>query len=181
MKLTLMNSSIVGREENSFLFARIIEVRKKKKRGIFSSHFPHFFLSDETIKVQVDLVLCGLFYLRIRVSAIANWPFFWKVSPNLQSFLVFLYANLLYASLIFRSLSIAYNEVQLYSHPNVKKGWQNKEKRTCFSVFSGFILTLQYHQNIPVEKHWNMHFKKGRRKKESKYSKKRFITDKHLS
>ncbi len=50
----------------------------------------------------------------IRVSAIAYWPFLWNVSSNLQSFLVFLYANLLYASQFFWSLSIAYNEVQLY-------------------------------------------------------------------
>jgi hypothetical protein len=54
------------------------------------------------------------FYLWIRVSAIANWPFLWSVSPNLQSFLVFLNANPLYASQFFWSLSIAYNEVQLY-------------------------------------------------------------------
>ncbi len=53
------------------------------------------------------------FYLWIRVSAIENWPFFCNLSPNLQSFLVFLYANSLYTSLIFRSLSIANNEVEI--------------------------------------------------------------------
>ncbi len=47
------------------------------------------------------------FYLRIRVFAIANWPYLWNLSPNLQSDLIFLYANSLYASQIFWSLSIA--------------------------------------------------------------------------
>ncbi len=64
--------------------------------------------------IHVDHV--GSFYLRIRFSVIAIWPFFGNISINLQSFLVFLYANSLYASLIFRSQSIAYNEVQLYFH-----------------------------------------------------------------
>ncbi len=36
------------------------------------------------------------FYLPIRLSAIANWPFFWKVTPNLQSFLVFFKCKFLY-------------------------------------------------------------------------------------
>jgi hypothetical protein len=45
------------------------------------------------------------FYLQIRV---ANWPYFWNVSPNLQSLLIFLYAKQ-----IFRSLSVAYSEVHL--------------------------------------------------------------------
>ncbi len=54
------------------------------------------------------------FYVRIRVSAMAKWPFFKNLYPNLQSFLVFLYSNSLYASLIFWSLAIAYNEFHLY-------------------------------------------------------------------
>jgi hypothetical protein len=54
------------------------------------------------------------FYLRICVSAIANWPYFWNISINLQSFLIFLYANSLYARQIFWFLSIAYNKVHLY-------------------------------------------------------------------
>ncbi len=40
--------------------------------------------------------------------------FFWNLSPNYQSSLVFLYVNSLYASLFLESLSLAYNEVQLY-------------------------------------------------------------------
>ena len=54
------------------------------------------------------------FYLRFRVYAIENRPFLRNISPNLQASLVFLYANSLYASLIFWSLSLAYNEVRLY-------------------------------------------------------------------
>jgi len=54
------------------------------------------------------------FYLRFRVYAIQKWPFFWNLSSNYQSALVFLYANSLYASLFLESLSLAYNEVQLY-------------------------------------------------------------------
>ncbi len=52
--------------------------------------------------------------MQIWESAIENWPFFWNVSPNLQSFLVFLYASSFYARQIFWSLSIAYNKVHLY-------------------------------------------------------------------
>jgi hypothetical protein len=55
------------------------------------------------------------FYLRFRVYAIGIWAFLRNLSPNLLVTLVFLYANSLYASLIFWSLSIAYNEVQLYT------------------------------------------------------------------
>jgi len=40
--------------------------------------------------------------------------FFWNISANYQSSLVFLYVNSLYASLFLESLSLAYNEVQLY-------------------------------------------------------------------
>ncbi len=54
------------------------------------------------------------FYLQFRVYAIENRPFLRNFSPNLQASLVFLYANSLYASLIFWSLSLAYNEVHLY-------------------------------------------------------------------
>jgi len=57
------------------------------------------------------------FYLQFRVYAIQKWPFFWDPSSNLQSSLVFLYVNLLYASLFFwspYSLSLAYNKVHLY-------------------------------------------------------------------
>jgi len=46
--------------------------------------------------------------------AIQKWPFFWNLSSNYQSSLVFLCANSLYASLFLESLSLAYNEVQLY-------------------------------------------------------------------
>ena len=54
------------------------------------------------------------FFLQFRVCATENWPFFWNLSSNLQSSLVFLYANSLYASIFFRSLSLAYNEGNLY-------------------------------------------------------------------
>jgi hypothetical protein len=54
------------------------------------------------------------FYLRFRVYEIENWPFLRNLSPNLWVSLVFLYANALYASLIFWSLSLAHNEVRLY-------------------------------------------------------------------
>ena len=54
------------------------------------------------------------FYLRFCVCAIESWPFFWNLSSNLQSSLVFLYANSLYASIFFRSLPLAYNEGHLY-------------------------------------------------------------------
>ncbi len=78
------------------------------------------------MSIQVDLVICGLF-LRVRVSSIENWPFFWNVSPNLQSFLVFLYANTLYASLNFWSLSIAHNKVQLYLFISLASNWTLKQ------------------------------------------------------
>jgi len=55
------------------------------------------------------------FYLWFQVYAIQKWPFFWDLSSNLQLSLVFLYANLLYASLFLESLSLAYNEVHLYN------------------------------------------------------------------
>ncbi len=54
------------------------------------------------------------FYLRFHVYAIEKWPFSWNLSSTLQLFLVFLYANLLYASLFLESLSLAYKEVRLY-------------------------------------------------------------------
>jgi hypothetical protein len=69
------------------------------------------------------------FYLQIRVAtAIANWPFFWNVSPNLQLFLVLLYGNLLYASQIFWYLSIEYNEVHLY----LPIMWKNSKTKSFF-------------------------------------------------
>jgi len=55
------------------------------------------------------------FYLRFRVYAIKIMAFQRNVSPNLPMLLVSLYANSLYASQFFRSLSIAYNEGRLYS------------------------------------------------------------------
>ncbi len=89
------------------------------------------------------------FYLQIRVSAIENWPFFWDVYPNLQSFLVFLCANLLYTSQIFQSLSIACNEVQLYMKVRISGThsskllqfiWQeNKNILTNFLESSSFL------------------------------------------
>jgi hypothetical protein len=66
------------------------------------------------------------FYLRFRVymsqafaeirhfHTIQKWPFFWNLSSNYQSSLVFLYANSLYLSLFLEFLSLAFNEVQLY-------------------------------------------------------------------
>ncbi len=59
------------------------------------------------------------FYLRFRISAISHicdpeMTFFWNISSNYQSSLIFLCANSLYASLFLESLSLAYNEVQLY-------------------------------------------------------------------
>ena len=61
------------------------------------------------------------FYLQFRIYATENWPFFWNLSSNLQSSLVFLYANSLYASIFFRSLSLAYNERHLYYFCSLKK------------------------------------------------------------
>ncbi len=54
------------------------------------------------------------FYLRFRVYAIQKWHFFWNLSSNYQSSLVFLDSNSLYSSLFLESLSLEYNEVQLY-------------------------------------------------------------------
>ena len=54
------------------------------------------------------------FYLRFRVYATENWQFFWKLSSNLQSSLDFLFANSLYASIFFWSLSLPDNEGYLY-------------------------------------------------------------------
>ncbi len=65
------------------------------------------------------------FYLRFRVYAIQKWPLLWNLSSDLQSPLVFLYANSLYASLFFESLSLAYNEVHLY-YRAVHRFWQAK-------------------------------------------------------
>jgi hypothetical protein len=62
---------------------------------------------------HVDLVLCGLFicefvYLRLQIDHCSG------TYPPIYSHSWSFYANSLYASLIFWSLSIAYNEVQLY-------------------------------------------------------------------
>jgi len=61
------------------------------------------------------------FYLQFRIYAIRKWPFFWNLSSNLQSSLVFLYANSLYASLFLESLSLEYNET-LVNIKNLKSG-----------------------------------------------------------
>jgi hypothetical protein len=61
------------------------------------------------------------FYLQIRIYAIENDPYLYNLSSNLYSSLVFLYANLLYASHILQSLSIAYNEVRLYNQEKVRQ------------------------------------------------------------
>jgi len=63
------------------------------------------------------------FYLRFCVYATQKWPFFWNLSSNNQSSLVFLYANSLYASLFLESLALAYNEVQLYSKAGMSNWW----------------------------------------------------------
>jgi hypothetical protein len=55
------------------------------------------------------------FYLRFRLYAIQKWPFFLEPILLFTVILVFLYANSLYASLFLESLSLAYNEVQLYT------------------------------------------------------------------
>jgi len=56
------------------------------------------------------------FYMRFCVYAIQKWAFFWNLSSNYQASLVFLYAKYsLYAILFLESLSLAYNEVQLFS------------------------------------------------------------------
>ncbi len=57
------------------------------------------------------------FYLQFCEYAIENWPLLSNLSPNLQISLVFSHANLLYASIVFWSLSPASNEVRLYD-PN---------------------------------------------------------------
>ncbi len=80
--------------------------------------------------------------MQIRVSAIANWPFYWNVSPNLQSLLVFLYVNSLYASQIFWSLSIAYNEVHLFNLIILKIVWW--EIRRSISIVISDFQTSQH-------------------------------------
>jgi len=56
------------------------------------------------------------FYLRFRVYAIKSMTFQRNISSNLPMLLVSLFANSLYASHFFRSLSMAYNEGRLYIH-----------------------------------------------------------------
>jgi len=79
------------------------------------------------------------FYLRFRVYAIRKWPFFWNLSSNWQSSLVFLYANSLYGSLFLESLSLAYNEVQLYTKPILK----------CLTIY--FVSVLWYAEGTSTD------------------------------
>ncbi len=71
-------------------------------------------LQRHLIEVQAALDMCGLFICDFTYMRSRNDLFFWNLSSNYQSSLVFLYANSLYASLFLESLSLAYNEVQLY-------------------------------------------------------------------
>ena len=73
------------------------------------------------------------FYLRFRVHGTENWPYFGNISTNLQSSLFYLYA--LYASKFFRSLSLAYNEGNLYRQ-NI--GASFRGYKTCFNGLSNF-------------------------------------------
>jgi len=54
------------------------------------------------------------FYLRFHIYAIKIMAFQRNLSSNIPKLLVSLYANLLYVSQFFKSLSIAYNEGPLY-------------------------------------------------------------------
>ncbi len=82
------------------------------------------------------------FYLRIRISAMKIG---WNLSPNLQAFLVFLYANSLYASLIFWSLSLAYNKVHLFL--GTTDPWENVSKAIKY-LFLKIQITLPYLTNV---------------------------------
>jgi len=79
-------------------------------------------LVKEARWLQVTLVICGLFICDFAYMRSKNDLFFWNISSNYQSSLVFLYANSLYASLFLESLSLAYNEVQ----PKIKPSNQVK-------------------------------------------------------
>ena len=59
-------------------------------------------------------LLYAVFLSEISRIATDNWPFFWNLSSNLHSSLILSYVNLLYVSLFFLSLSLAYNEGHLY-------------------------------------------------------------------
>jgi len=77
------------------------------------------------------------FYLRFRVYLIRKWPFYWNLTSNLQSSLVFLYANSLYASLFLESLSLEYNKVHLYFeyYLRAKKHYINVLKHFYWDLF----------------------------------------------
>jgi len=66
----------------------------------------------------VALFICSLYAVFLsaifRIQCDPEIIFFLTLSSNLQSSLVFLYANSLYASLFLESLSLEYNEVHLY-------------------------------------------------------------------
>jgi len=64
--------------------------------------------------VQAALVICSRFICEFAYIRLKNGLCFWNLSSNLQWSLVFLYANSLYASIFWESLSLAYNEVHLY-------------------------------------------------------------------
>jgi len=72
------------------------------------------FPREQRYQIQAALVICSLFIYDFAICD-PDMTFFWNLSSNYQSSLVFLYANSLYASLFLESLSLAYNEVQLYN------------------------------------------------------------------
>jgi len=96
------------------------------------------------------------FYLRFRIYAIKIMAFQRNVSSNLPMLLVSLYANLLYASKFFRSLSLAYNEVRLYKsiikilfqasdrEERLRIGYAFKDLKYNFILFYSFYTVLQF-------------------------------------
>ncbi len=82
-------------------------------------------------------------YLQFCVYAIQKWPLFWNISSNLESSLVFLYENLLCASLFLKSLSLApvlefvYNTLPCHT--------------TCFGILINVSLRLILFVRITID------------------------------
>jgi len=94
------------------------------------------------------------FYLRFRVYSIPKWPFFCNLTSNLQSSLVFLYANSLYSSLFLESLSLAYNEVHLYTNVSYLLSWW-----IILDIFANYwwfyqIIISNFHQKFCFPSIW---------------------------
>ncbi len=75
--------------------------------------------------------------------AFENCPILRNLSPNLWVSFVFLHVNSLYASQIFWSLSLAYNEVHLYHKPTMSSRKKNFQlEKPCISVICGVGLFI---------------------------------------